>query len=64
MIDCVQCKEGIKESYWKSQCLFSDSYTSLVEQILDFDVTENNVREVVDSDPDETKFKSFAAIRI
>jgi DNA adenine methylase len=45
---------------WK--CLFSDSYTSLVEQILDFDVTEHNVREVVDSDPDDFQKRAFRTI--
>ena len=45
---------------WK--CLFSDSYTSLVEQILDFEVTEHNVREVVDSEPHDFERRAFRTI--
>ena len=45
---------------WK--CLFSDSYTSLIERILDFEVTEQNVLEIVGSEPEGIEGKAFRTI--
>lgn len=45
---------------WK--CLFSDTYTNLNERILTFDVNEQNVLEVVDSEPSSIEESAFRTI--